>query len=340
MTKLTFVLLLLSLTAMVSCRRFRAAGKDDGKAPETVFNDGVQVADDLVLRDAARGRDVPLKIYYPPATAMGGGQMPVILFSHGSGASKEQYEYLGRHWAAQGYVSVHLTHFGSDLSVIKDKPRLSAMSELREASNDTLNIHARPRDISFVIDSFDEIEKRVPALKGKLSRSQIGVAGHSFGSNTTLLVAGARLYEPDGVKTFSDARVKAFVALSPQGTGRLGITKDSWQPIAAPVLLMTGTEDKGMDGGEDYLWRLESYNGLSAGNKYLVVIAGATHLTFAGQAPKRSGASIDPAHLAYITRITTEFWSLYLEPQPDAKTFFTPSAFAAFSNGQATLQMK
>ena len=44
---------------------------------------------------------------------------PVIIFSHGLGGSRDGYEYLGRHWASHGYVSVHSTHIGSDTSALK-----------------------------------------------------------------------------------------------------------------------------------------------------------------------------------------------------------------------------
>ena len=38
----------------------------------------------------------------------------MIVFSHGLGGTRDGYEYLGRHWASYGYVSVHLQHKGSD----------------------------------------------------------------------------------------------------------------------------------------------------------------------------------------------------------------------------------
>src|SRR2546423_15576637 len=57
--------------------------------------------------DGKRERKVPVKIYFPKS---GNAAFPVIIFSHGLGGSREGYEYLGRHWASHGYVSVHLQH--------------------------------------------------------------------------------------------------------------------------------------------------------------------------------------------------------------------------------------
>ena len=68
--------------------------------------------------DAARHRSVPVKIYYPKSA----GRCPVIIMSHGLGGTRDGYEYLGRHWASHGYVSVHPQHVGSDDAVWKDVP--------------------------------------------------------------------------------------------------------------------------------------------------------------------------------------------------------------------------
>jgi hypothetical protein len=40
--------------------------------------------------------------------------LPLVVFSHGIGGSRQGYSYLGRHWASQGYASLHLQHVGSD----------------------------------------------------------------------------------------------------------------------------------------------------------------------------------------------------------------------------------
>ena len=73
---------------------------------------------DLTVHDAARNRDIPLRVYLPTNTA----PAPVVLFSHGLGGSRTGSVFLGEHWAARGYVAVFLQHPGSDDSVWKDKP--------------------------------------------------------------------------------------------------------------------------------------------------------------------------------------------------------------------------
>src|SRR5687767_11137428 len=59
---------------------------------------------DLVVKDAARQRDIPIRIYLPDSRS----EAPVVMFSHGLGGSRENNRYLGAHWAARGYVAVFL----------------------------------------------------------------------------------------------------------------------------------------------------------------------------------------------------------------------------------------
>src|SRR6185369_7102161 len=96
--------------------------------------------------DAKRDRDVPVKIYFPKS---GGGRLPVIIFSHGLGGSREGYEYLGRHWASHGYVSVHVQHPGSDDAVWRNAAALDRMTAMRQAAADPRNAINRPLDVSF-----------------------------------------------------------------------------------------------------------------------------------------------------------------------------------------------
>jgi predicted dienelactone hydrolase len=56
---------------------------------------------DLSVHDAARNRDIPVRIYLP----VNGKPEPVVLFSHGLGGSRAGGEYLGEQWAARGYAA-------------------------------------------------------------------------------------------------------------------------------------------------------------------------------------------------------------------------------------------
>ena len=156
-------------------------------------------------RDAKRDRVVPVKVFFPK----GDGPFPVVVFSHGLGGSRENYEYLGNYWAAHGIVSVHVQHIGSDDSLWR-----GGAGERTLRGGMTLKaVLDRPRDVSFALDQLQTLNKAGEGpLRGKLDLSKIGMAGHSFGANTTLLIAGMKL---SGIAPpVSDKRVRCAIALS------------------------------------------------------------------------------------------------------------------------------
>ena len=160
--------------------------------------------------DEARHREVPVNIYYPAS----GGRHPIIIMSHGLGGSRDGYEYLGRHWASHGYVSVHVQHKGSDDAVWKEVPIATAESMQKSAAQ-LVNALNRPKDVSFVIDRLEQLDRDDGPLHGRLDMTRIGMAGHSFGGYTTMAIAGQTAPGLLG-KTFTlaDRRVRAAVPMS------------------------------------------------------------------------------------------------------------------------------
>ena len=264
----------------------------------------------LVLHDPSRNRDVPLKIYYPKES--GEERYPVLLFSHGAGGSRDGYGYLGRYWAEHGYIVLHPTHLGSDRSLLKKGRIFYDLRALRGMVRDKNNLLNRPKDITFLLNTLPQLEELVPALKGHLDPTRIGVGGHSFGAYTSVAVAGAKVYGNLGEPAlFADNRVQAFLVLSPQGPGGWAFKEDSWDSIRRPMLMMTGTQDKGFESGEPYQWRLKAYEHLRPGHKYLAVILGANHMDFSDT--QFSGKVRDPRVHDWIQKATLLFWDAYVK---------------------------
>jgi predicted dienelactone hydrolase len=137
------------------------------------------------------------------------------VFSHGLGGSRDGYEYLGRQWASNGYVSVHLQHLGSDSAVWQAAGAGSVMENMRKAATNLANLTNRPLDVSFAIDELERLNREDSLLKNRLDLQRVGVAGHSFGAYTALAVAGETFPAPLGGKvSFADRRVKAAIAMS------------------------------------------------------------------------------------------------------------------------------
>lgn len=224
----------------------------------------VGVIPDATLRDAQRGRDVSLTIDYPTTA----GPHPLIIFSHGFGSNGRAYVGLSSHWASNGYVVIKPTHAGDN--------------SLRIADITPADFRYRVADIKFVLDSLDALETAYPELKGKIDRAKIGVGGHSLGALTAMLIGGVRTF-PGGT-SYADPRVKAVIAMSPQGPRESwGLTKESWSEVRVPMMFMTGDRDKGIDDSETPEWRREAFELSAPGDKWLVFIQGAGHLAFTGR---------------------------------------------------------
>jgi predicted dienelactone hydrolase len=154
------------------------------------------------------------------------------------------------------------------------------------------------------MDALDTLNAEHPLLKGKIDLSKIGIAGHSYGAYTAMLLAGAKLESIDNYQfvELADERIKAALVLSPPGTGQQGLTSNSFSNLTMPAMFMTGSRDKGLS-GQPPEWRTEPFNLCPTGHKYLVFIQGATHFTFA--AGRATLVTNQPGHSATISGGTT-----------------------------------
>ncbi len=161
----------------------------------------------LRWRDGRRARTVAARIYYP---VTGRGPFPVILFSHGLGGSRDQAAYLGRYWAAHGYVCVHVQHEGSDSSAWElHGPRPS----LFRASRNPAQLVQQTQDLKFVLDQVEDLNRRHCCLAGLLDLAHIGVAGRDFGGLAALAAAGQIATRTPAHPLRADPRITAVVAL-------------------------------------------------------------------------------------------------------------------------------
>lgn len=133
-----FLFLLLSLAFAISTK---AAGYDPLAASTSK-----PVIVDLTVHDAARDRDIPIRVYLPSNTT----PVPVVLFSHGLGGNREGSKFLGEHWAARGYVAVFMQHPGSDDSIWKENPQEWRANMNRAASVE--NFELRVADVPAVLN--------------------------------------------------------------------------------------------------------------------------------------------------------------------------------------------
>lgn len=269
---------------------------------------------DLTVHDAARNRDIPVRVFLPVSSA----PAPVVLFSHGLGGSREGSPFLGEQWAARGYAVVYLQHAGSDSGVWKDVTPAERMAALRSAAS-LSNYLLRLKDVPAVLDQLTAWNKETGhALAGRLDLEHVGMSGHSFGALTTQGVSGESLGELG--KKFTDPRIRAAVAFSPDVPSK-GDPKAAFASVSIPWMLMTGTKDVAFVGKATVESREAVFPALPPGDKYEVVLENAEHSAFSDRPLPGDQQPRNPNHHRVILALTTAFWDAYLKGDAEAKAW-------------------
>lgn len=230
------------------------------------------------------GRPVSLQVKVSmPAT---GGDLPIILFSHGHGAanflsSLRGYGPLVNFWAAHGFVVIQPTHLDS-----------TALG-LREAEHPEAPLYWRTRakDMHHILDNLDQIEAAVPSLAGRVDKQRIAVAGHSLGGNTAALLIGMRVLDPNDAtqQDLADPRIKAGVILAAPGIGDDGHLASfaaehypmmkyiDFSTMTSPALVVAGDEDLNLNFSDRLSYRSDAYTH-SPAPKSLLTVFNAEHI--------------------------------------------------------------
>lgn len=262
------LLSLLLLAPMLAASSHAPATRD----VDTAVHAGYRVQD-LDWFDPVRGRAVPVKLFWPDAART--RTVPLVVFSHGIGSARDGYTYLGRYWARHGIASVHVQHVGSDRALWQGNP-FTLVSRFQRAAGDAEALQ-RVRDQRFALD-------RVLAGEwgARIDRARIVAAGHSYGANTTLMSAGARVVRQGRAIQLRDPRISAAIVISaPPFYG-----DQDFRPILSgiriPTLHVTTADDiiriPGFGSGVDD--RLKVFDAIGGTRKVLAVYRHGTHNVF------------------------------------------------------------
>ncbi|MDQ3282388.1 MAG: hypothetical protein M3Q69_13390 [Acidobacteriota bacterium] len=270
-------IVLASLLALASIRCASDRALDVDQTPKSRYTGDVGatpvgVIPEATLRDTARNRDMLMSIDYP----IEAGLHPLIIFSHAIGASHRDYIPLTSFWASQGYVVIKPSHV--DAGRVSGSRTAQSVMESQTAND----WRERVRDITFVIDSLDQLERDYPELQGKIDRAHIGVGGHGYGAFTAMLAGGGRTFP--GATTYADPRIQAVVLMSPAGPGpSRGLSNESFAQLNKPTLFMVAEDEPGANETENADWRRQAFALAPAGDKWLVTLQGVGQGAFTGR---------------------------------------------------------
>jgi dienelactone hydrolase len=210
----------------------------------------------------ADGAQVPVRVFAVPAATCQG----VAVISPGAGGTEKGLSYLAKALSKGGWLSVVVGHKESGPSVLRaDMDGLNLKGGLLRLTTDRSAYEARWMDIGAALDW----------TRPRCAKHFSALIGHSMGAATVMLEAGAG----NNLNLTGKDRFDAYVAMSPQGPGSI-FPDGAWSKIGKPVLMLTGTADKALEGA--WTTRTVPYDDMPADCKWLGVIDGATHMNFAG----------------------------------------------------------
>ncbi len=274
---------------------------------------------EAVWNDAARGRELPIKIRLPG----GSGKVPVVMFSPGLGGSRSGGEVWAKGWAALGLAVIQLEHPGSDAAVYAGTASPEERRARVRAAASSAQLIARTGDVGFIADELSRRKAEGACDLTRIDTDRMGLAGHSMGAWTVQAIAGQR-FGPAGA-ALQDRRFRAFVAFSPNA--RPDVPPDAaFGGIHRPFLAITGTRDGVPISGDAGLretalaQRTGVFAGLPAdGRKAQAVFDKADHMMFAGNRRAETdapGRRVQAASLA----ISSNWWRLWLLGEAVADT--------------------
>ncbi len=304
--------------------------------------------------DSQRQRTLPLRLDWPSGAVPADG-WPMVVYSHGLGGSRNGGEVWVQAWVAAGVAVLRLEHPGSNTAAVMAAGGFGPAALARTAT--AAEALARVQDVQGVLAFIDaagathasaaprcaEATSSTPPWP-RLRTQRIGMAGHSFGAQTTLSVLGqaAPMPWPDLLRAQSALapRLAAGLALSPMlpaqmpgsSSVNLATARSALGSVRTPVLLATGSADgdplgRGMTSEhramvfEALCTAEQGAAGQKGLNNALLWLQDADHMSFAGvaQTPPMLLRTRSPAaqtlqarHHALITHVTALWWRAHL----------------------------
>jgi hypothetical protein len=233
----------------------------------------------VVVEVPGRHVDLEMKVSAPAS----GNNLPVILLSHGHGASNFLSSYRGYgpmvdFFAAQGFVVIQPTH--------QNSKALALPSTLPQAP---LFWRSRPADMKAILDHLDDIIATVPGLTGRVDKAKVAAIGHSLGGHTVAMLAGMEVTDPltGNLVNLTEPRLQSLVMIGlpggPEGLNGAArhhypvMVGSNFRTMALPALIVNGDKDKNLMFSDLDNWRADGYY-QSPGPKDLLTVFGAEHI--------------------------------------------------------------
>ncbi|WJI25510.1 alpha/beta hydrolase [Thermosynechococcus sp. B1] len=309
------------------------------------------------LQLTGHSRPIAADLYLPIVPA--GQRVPVVIVSHGLGASRYSYRYLCQHLASHGFAVIALEHVGSSTRQVLSFP-MGYVSP-RMAAQEFLD---RPLDVTFVLNRLGTFPEQLYPWAGRLNLERVAMIGQSFGGYTALTLTGAPLdfqqlrrhctrsvldsfnvslllqcqaqALPPKVYSLQDPRVQAVIAVNPITSAVF--SPESLRQLKIPVMFVAASDDTIAPAVEEQIY---PFTWLTTPDRYLVLIDDATHFSTIGEAgqnepvlpvPQSLVGAMPPRSRTYLRGLSLAFLRLHLLGDEQARQWLTPAAAMALSS--------
>ena len=212
----------------------------------------------------------------------GASRFPLVLYLPGLGESADAAAKWRQSWAEAGYavLSVQPAEVGETLW---RSPR-ARRGDFGAIARDQFSTLALARRLEWLRQDLAEIRRRQERGETPFDRvdlTRVAVAGFDLGAQTAMAAAGEHI---EGVEPPSlSLPLRAAIILSPYSDFSRTSFAARYATIGLPVLSVTGGEDADSYGLVNApMLRRAPYTYMPAGEKYLLVLAGATHAQISG----------------------------------------------------------
>ena len=292
-------------------------------------NEEVNVAYPVALDRPGRLIPMPVRVTWPA----GERRYPLVVFSQGALCPNNMYASVTDHWTSHGYVTMAPLHIDSE----------SNGFGFQDLAGKDL-VAERLKDMSYILDSLDDIETFVPGLDGKIDIDRIAASGHYFGGRIALALTGLETLDATTGKLIdvADDRYKVAVVLS--GVGQLSnMPLGAFSRYTGAVYSSGGTKDLGATGRGPVFpwpWRMAAFFETPPGDKYGLVLDEGDHYYGGLICRETAGGAADHQGLSIVRGTPTAFLDDYLKGDQDALSFLKSADVGELTENRASLERK